>query len=102
MRKVIFPEEKERYEQCLQTISKSRHPMYLLQQFYVFDWLKNRDAMDKKKVDRAFLPVGDPNNVFDFGYLVKEECISIRMSPETLAGYQVYLAYYNEMSLPIF
>ncbi|MEM6601959.1 MAG: DUF6208 family protein [Verrucomicrobiota bacterium] len=102
VRKAIFPEEKERYEQCLQTISKSRHPMYLLQQFYVFDWLKNRDAMDKRKVERAFLPVGDPNNVFDFGYLVKEECISLRMSPETLAGYQVYLAYYNELSLPLF
>jgi hypothetical protein len=98
----VFPKEKQAYEECLQKVAAARHPLYLLQQFYVFDWLKNREIIDSEKIKQAFLPVGDPNNVFDYGYVSKSEDISVTITEDTLSDYQVYLAYYNELSLPVF
>ncbi len=97
-----FPGERKRYQRLLSAIASDQQPIYFWQQYYIFHWLSNPSSYDYESVRNEFLPVGDPNNYFDFGALFSGQSLTLSISPETVDSFRIYLVYFNEMSLPVF
>jgi hypothetical protein len=52
-------------------------------------------------VRREYLPVGNPETAFRYGYLGRGQCVEITSSHGILEGYCLYLTIYNRSSFPV-
>lgn len=98
----VFSEEKMKYQNKLIDIKNTRNTIYFWQQYYIFQKLKNRSIVDEEQVMNEFVPVADPNTYFEYGYLAQGTILKLAISSITIQLYRIYIAYYNEMSLPIY
>lgn len=88
-------------ERSFEPVRDKRSLFYLFLHYYVFHVLDYRDWLPSSFVEREFLPVGNPQTKFRFGAARKGQSISLRLSPELLATYDVFFTLYNRCSFPV-
>ncbi|NEP12053.1 MAG: hypothetical protein F6K14_17960 [Symploca sp. SIO2C1] len=69
--------------------------------YYIFPLLVCQQWLPQEWVRKEYLPVGDPNNEFIYGFIYKSYSLHLKLNPLLLANYDVYLTIYNCSSLPI-
>ncbi|NEO56676.1 MAG: hypothetical protein F6K54_28535 [Okeania sp. SIO3B5] len=69
--------------------------------YYIFTILVCQERLPQEWVRKEYLPVGDPNNEFIYGFIYKNYSLSLKLNSLLLANYDVYLTIYNRSSLPI-
>jgi len=67
---------------------------------YIFTILRLRRWLPESFVRREFLPVGDRDNQFGYGYLYRGEQLQTEFDPDVLGSYDIYLTLYNRSSFP--
>ncbi len=80
---------------------KRKNFFYLALHYYIFTILKYRKSLPEKFVHSEFLPVGAPDTQFIYNYLLKEAILEIKIKPEILQEYHIYLTVYDRCSLPV-
>ncbi|MGK7921459.1 MAG: DUF6208 family protein [Trichodesmium sp.] len=74
---------------------------YRFLNYYIFTLLLCQKWLPQEWVRKEYLPVGDPNNEFFYGFIYKDYSLSLKLNSLLLANYDVYLTIYNRSSLPI-
>jgi hypothetical protein len=86
----------------LKDLKQIKNGFYLALHYYVFVLLKLRHRLPEAWIRREFLPVGDRDNQFGYGYCQTGDQLQFEFSASLLADYVVYLTLYNRSSFPIF
>ncbi|MEC4805306.1 MAG: DUF6208 family protein [Jaaginema sp. PMC 1079.18] len=86
----------------LADLSQIKNVFYRGLHYYIFVLLKWRDRLPESWVKQEFLPVGDRDNYFGYGYCETGEILSFEFSPELQKHYKIYLTLYNRSSFPTF
>jgi hypothetical protein len=73
---------------------------YLALHYYVFVLLRYRRWFPASFVAREFLPVGNPDTEFYFDAIRKGERLDLKIAPEALDGWDVFLTLYDRASFP--
>lgn len=68
--------------------------------FYVFPALKYLRHLTPEWVDRRYLPLGNPETQFLYGYFEKNEELCLEVDSEILNQNFIYITLYNRSSLP--
>lgn len=68
--------------------------------YYVFPALKYLSRWAPKWVDRRYLPLGNPETQFLYGYYEKNEELCLEIDREALNQNFIYITLYNRSSLP--
>ena len=74
---------------------------YACLHYYVLEMLRLRRYLPTSFVRREYLPVGNPETVFDYGDLRLGQCLEISSSQGIPAGHRLYLTIYNRSSFPV-
>ncbi|NEO57614.1 MAG: hypothetical protein F6K54_33825 [Okeania sp. SIO3B5] len=74
---------------------------YRFLNYYIFTLLICQKWLPKEWVRKEYLPIGDPNNEFLYGFVYKGCSLSLELNSLLLANYDVYLTTYSRSSLPI-
>ena len=69
--------------------------------YYMMEVLRLRHYLPEGFVRREYLPVGNPETAFHYGYLQRGQCIEITSSQGIPSGYRLYLTIYNHASFPV-
>ena len=69
--------------------------------YYVLEMLRLRRHVPQWFVRREYLPVGNPETAFLFGYLWRGQCVEITSSHGIPEGHRLYLTIYNGSSFPV-
>jgi hypothetical protein len=69
--------------------------------YYVLAMLRLRQYLPASFVRREYLPVGNPETAFNYGYLRRGQCLEITSSHGIPDGHRLYLTIYNRSSFPI-
>lgn len=92
--------EKKQYGELLESIKGRKSRFYFLVHFYVFYLLRYQDRFATAWVRNEFLPVGNPDTAFLYGYLPKGTPLNVVCRQELLDHALVFLSTYNEASFP--
>ena len=84
----------------LRDLIKVKNWFYLWLHYYVFILLQFEDWLPQSFVKQEFLPVGDRDNQFQYGYIKKGECLQIQCPQKLLQEADIYLTLYNRSSFP--
>jgi hypothetical protein len=68
--------------------------------YYVFVLLRYRRWFPASFVEREFLPVGNPDTEFYFEALRRGDRLELRVAPEALADWDVFVTSYDRASFP--
>jgi Family of unknown function (DUF6208) len=74
---------------------------YTCLHYYVLEMLRLRRHVPQWFVRREYLPVGNPETAFLFGYLRRGQCVEITSSHGIPKGHRLYLTLYNRSSFPV-
>jgi Family of unknown function (DUF6208) len=74
---------------------------YTCLHYYVLEMLRLRRYLPPSFVRREYLPVGNPETAFRYGYLRRGQCVEITSSHGILEGHCLYLTIYNGSSFPV-
>jgi hypothetical protein len=74
---------------------------YACLHYYVLEMLRLRRYLPESFVRRQYLPVGNPETAFFFGFLRPGQGIEIRSSDGISEGHRLYLTLYNRGSFPV-
>jgi Family of unknown function (DUF6208) len=74
---------------------------YACLHYYVLEMLRLRRYLPASFVRREYLPVGNPETVFDYGALRRSQSLEISSSQGIPEGYRLYLTIYNRSSFPV-
>ena len=96
----LFKEEERQYEDLLKSIRGTRSFVYRLMQYYAYYLLKNESSFSNNFVKKMYLPVGNPETTFYYGYLPKNQNLEIQCAPKLLDSAIVFISMYNEASFP--
>jgi hypothetical protein len=69
--------------------------------YYVLEMLRLRQYLPASFVRREYLPVGNPETAFSYGYLPRGQCLAITSSLGIPEGHRLYLTIYNRSSFPV-
>jgi hypothetical protein len=69
--------------------------------YYMIYMLRWRHYLPEAFVRRAYLPVGNPETSFYYGYLQRGQCVEITSTQGIPEGSHLYLVTYNRASFPI-
>lgn len=86
----------------LHELQHNKSLFYRALHYYVFVILKQRDRLPEAWVKREFLPVGDRDNYFGYGYCEKGNVLNFQFDPQLQQHYKIYLTLYNRSSFPTF
>ena len=76
------------------------HFFYFLLQYYVFYLLKHQSRFSIDWIRKEFLPVGNPETAFLYGYVRKGSSVKIHCQHGCLEKLLVFLTLFNEASFP--
>jgi len=93
-------DEKARYTRLLDSIKGKKSFFYFMLHYYVFYLLKYHDRFPTGLVRKEFLPAGNPETTFLYGYIAKGGLIKISCEQEIFKNSLVFLTVYNEASFP--
>jgi uncharacterized protein DUF6208 len=85
----------------LQTIRHKDSVFYTCLHYYVLEMLRLRRYLPDSFVRREYLPVGNPETAFSFGYLPRGQRLSISSNLGIPEGHRLYLTLYNGASFPV-
>jgi hypothetical protein len=74
---------------------------YTILHFYMLEMLRLHRYLPASFVRREYLPVGNPETVFRYGYLRRGQGVEITSSKTTRDQDYLYLVLYNESSFPV-
>jgi hypothetical protein len=74
---------------------------YTCLHYYVLEMLRLRRHLPQSFVRREYLPVGNPETAFLYGYLRRGQCVEITSSHGIPDGHLLYLTIYNRSSFPV-
>jgi hypothetical protein len=74
---------------------------YTCLHYYVLEMLHLRRHVPQSFVRREYLPVGNPETAFLYGYLRRGQCIEITSTHGIPEGHRLYLTTYNGSSFPV-
>jgi hypothetical protein len=74
---------------------------YLGLHYYVATLLRYRKWLPQSFIEREYLPVGNPQTKFYYGFLHAGESLVITLEPELLQTHNLYFTLYNRASFPI-
>jgi Family of unknown function (DUF6208) len=74
---------------------------YTCLHYYVIEMLRLRRLLPETFLQREYLPVGNPETAFRYGYLHRGQCIEITSSHDIPEGHRLYLTTYNRSSFPV-
>jgi hypothetical protein len=75
---------------------------YVCLHYYVLEMLRLRQYLPASFARREYLPVGNPETIFDYGDLRRGQCVAITSGRCIPAGQRLYLTIYNRSSFPVF
>jgi hypothetical protein len=75
--------------------------LYACLHYYVLEMLRLRQYLPASFVRREYLPVGNPETAFFYGYLRRGQCLEITSSLGIPEGHHLYLTIYNRASFPV-
>ena len=74
---------------------------YACLHYYVLEMLRLRRYLPASFVRREYLPVGNPETAFSYGYLPRGRCLAITSRLGIPEGHRLYLTIYNRSSFPV-
>ena len=69
--------------------------------YYILAMLRLRQYLPASFVRRQYLPVGNPETAFNYGYLPRGQCLEITSPHAIPEGHHLYLTIYNRASFPV-
>jgi hypothetical protein len=97
---VKFESEYKLYNDLLTSIQGKRTVFYLFLQYYAFYLLKHENLFSESLLRNQFLPVGNSETVFFYGYLYKGDSLKIHCKVQVFENALVFLSIYNTASFP--
>jgi Family of unknown function (DUF6208) len=85
----------------LNRLTDKNGAFYTCLHYYVVEMLRLRRLLPETFLQREYLPVGNPETAFRYGYLHRGQCIEITSSHDIPAGHRLYLTIYNRSSFPV-
>ena len=82
-------------------LSKRGSFLYLCLHYYAGTLLRYRALLPRLLVEREYLPVGNPETKFYYGFLRGEEALAVELDAWLLKTHDVYFTLYNRASFPI-
>jgi hypothetical protein len=76
--------------------------VYRCLHYYVLEMLRLRRYLPASFVRREYLPVGNPETIFDYGALRRGQCLEVTADRGIPEGHRLYLTVYNRSSFPVF
>jgi hypothetical protein len=83
------------------TIAANSNAFYRAMQFYIYALLRFEGWVSPAFLRREFLPVGNPNTQFLYGYFQPGQQIHVEISPNIFARSYTYLTVYERGSFPV-
>lgn len=74
---------------------------YTCLQYYILEMLRLQPYLPAALVRREYLPVGNPETLFYYGYLGQGQCVEVTSSRGLAHGHRLYLTTYNRSSFPV-
>lgn len=93
-------DEKTQYTQLLNSIKGRKTIFYFLLHYYVFYLLKNCNRFSKTLIRSEFLPAGNPETTFLYGYIAKGKVLKLNCESGLFENALVFISVYNEASFP--
>lgn len=75
---------------------------YLCLHYYIGPLLRYRKGLPKRFVEQEYLPAGNPQTTFYYGFLKAGEAMAFEIDPGLLQSHDVYVTTYNRASFPLF
>jgi hypothetical protein len=85
----------------LHTIRNKNGVFYTCLHYYMLEMLRLRRHLPEALVRREYLPVGNPETAFCYGYLPRGQRLAITSSIGIPEGHHLYLTIYNRSSFPV-
>jgi hypothetical protein len=82
-------------------LARRSNLFYLSLHYYVATLLRYEGWLPQSFIEREYLPVGNPQTKFYFGFLRAGESLTIAMEQELLQTHNLYFTLYNRASFPI-
>jgi hypothetical protein len=86
----------------LQGLRQKNGIVYACLHYYVLEMLRLRQYLPASFVRREYLPVGNPETIFNYGDLRRGQCLEITSDRGLPEGQRLYLTIYNRSSFPVF
>lgn len=83
-------------------LSSKSNLFYLSLHYYVGTLLRYQNRLPKSFVEREFLPVGNPDTEFYYGFLPAGQSLSLQLYAPLRQAYSCYLTLFNRASFPVF
>jgi hypothetical protein len=96
-RRIVLPNVNDFYND----LSKRSNLLYLCLHYYVGTLLRYRALLPQSLVEREYLPVGNPETTFYYGFLSRREALAVDLDARLLQTHDVYFTLYNRASFPI-
>lgn len=84
-----------------QTLAGRKSILYLCLHSYVCTLLRHRRWFPRSFVEREYLPAGNPQTEFRYGFVPAGTRLTIEMDPALLEANDVYFTAYNRASFPV-
>lgn len=84
-----------------QDLAHRSNLFYLCLHYYVAALLRYHKWLPQSFIEREYLPVGNPQTKFYYGFLRAGESLTITLEPELLQMHTLYFTLYNRASFPI-
>jgi Family of unknown function (DUF6208) len=85
----------------LKHLTDKNGAFYTCLHYYVIEMLRLHRFLPDTFLRREYLPVGNPETAFRYGYLHRGQCIEITSSQAIPEGHRLYLTIYNRSSFPV-
>lgn len=82
-------------------LARRSNLFYLGLHYYIAALLRYHKWLPRSFVEREYLPVGNPQTKFYYGFLRAGESLVITLEPELLQTHNLYFTLYNRASFPI-
>ncbi|MGB7413897.1 MAG: DUF6208 family protein, partial [Thermosynechococcaceae cyanobacterium] len=94
----VSPQTNQFYDR----LSQRHNWFYAALHYYIYTVLQLRDWLPESFVTREYLPVGNPDTTFIYGYVEAQCSLQIQIPSAVLENYDLYLTRYRRSSLPLF
>lgn len=81
-------------------LGKRSNFLYLCLHYYAGTLLRYRALLPRSLVEREYLPVGNPETTFYYGFLSSGEALAVDLDARLLKTHDVYFTLYNRASFP--
>lgn len=89
------------YQNYLASITNHRAAVYCGSHYYIFPLLVWRNWLPNAFVRREYLPVGNPETEFYYGYFKKNSVLQVVVKAAALADSMIFITFLNRCSFPV-